>query len=374
MDTTNSLFNGSVNIVQQMLKNQTQLAKQEARQLFIEHCKSLSIPKSYVIVQNMDALSSALYVVLIIMTTLTIGMFIEEIYFLRTNIKSTYRRRLSVVQLGIPPIFTLTSMIGCFFPAGYVMIDFVTSVYFGVALHCLLVLKVNYYGGLKSFLKCFETRTISVRTGPLCCCLVCLPELPMNRKNFRFLWYMTFQSVLIRPITLFMMGIFDADGSVPIPGILYQTILVCSMMTGMWALVIFRRASMDFISGYRIQGKFFVFQMVLLVANLQPAIVHAAYHSCSPPFGFQTRQIILNYQITIIEFFILSLFSRCYYRRSSDNDDVLLPILYDENNEINNKELKQIVVEDTAKLLTNDITVELKKEETIESIKQNGDN
>lgn len=36
--------------------------------------------------------------------------------------------------------------------------------------------------------------------------------------------------------------------------------------------------------------------------------------------------------------------------------------------------LKQIVVEDTAKLLTNDITVELKKEETIESIKQNGDN
>lgn len=36
-----------------MLKNQTQLAKQEARQLFIEHCKSLSIPKSYVIVQSL---------------------------------------------------------------------------------------------------------------------------------------------------------------------------------------------------------------------------------------------------------------------------------------------------------------------------------
>ena len=34
-------------------------------------------------------------------------------------------------------------------------------------------------------------------------------------------------------------------------------------MTGMWALVIFRRASMDFISGYRIQGKFFVFQVLL---------------------------------------------------------------------------------------------------------------
>ena len=49
----------------------------------------------------MDALSSALYVVLIIMTTLTIGMFIEEIYFLRTNIKSTYRRRLSVVQVQL---------------------------------------------------------------------------------------------------------------------------------------------------------------------------------------------------------------------------------------------------------------------------------
>jgi len=373
MDTTSSLRNQSTNLVQQILTNQTQLAKQEARQLFVENCKSLSIPKCSVVVQNMDALSSALYVVLIIMTTLTLGIFIEEVYFLRTNIKSTYRRRLSVVQLGIPPIFTLTSMIGCFFPGGFVMIDFVTSVYFGIALHCLLVLKVNYYGGLKQFLKCFETRTISVRTGPLCCCLVCLPELPMNRKNFRFLWYMTFQSALIRPFTLFLMGIFNADGSVQIPGILYQTILVCSMMTGMWALVIFRRASMDFISGYRIQGKFLVFQMVLLVANLQPAIVHAAYHSCSPPFGFQTRQIILNYQITIIEFFILSLFSRCYYRRSSDNDDAHLPILYDENNETINKELKEMVVEDTEKLLTNDITVELNNEDTSIPIKENGE-
>ena len=36
-----------------MLKNQTQLAKQEAKQLFIEHCKTLSIPKSFVIVQSL---------------------------------------------------------------------------------------------------------------------------------------------------------------------------------------------------------------------------------------------------------------------------------------------------------------------------------
>ena len=46
------------------------------------------------------------------------------------------------------------------------------------------------------------------------------------RKNFRFLWYMTFQSVLIRPITLFLMGIFDADGSVPIPGVSIELLYI----------------------------------------------------------------------------------------------------------------------------------------------------
>lgn len=312
--------------MQELISNRTELAKERAKKMFMDECFKMPIPSATVILQYMDPLSISLHVVLIIMATVTVGLFLEEVYFLRTHIMSTYRRRLTLVQLGIPPLFTVTSVMGCFFPSGHVMIDFVTSVYFGIALHCLLVLKVNYYGGLKQFLKCFQTRKVLIRTGPLCCCLFCLPEIAMTRKNFRVLWYGTFQSALIRPLTLFVQGVFDSDGSVSIPGYLYTVVLAISMMTGMWALVIFRKASNDFIGSYRISGKFFVFQMVLLVANVQPGIIHSAYYSCFPPFSFATRQIILNYQITTIEFFILALFSRCFYRRSSDNDQVNLPI------------------------------------------------
>lgn len=343
----NMMRNMTANETAEFMKNQTELAKMKAREIFIDQCRNGPLPKAAVIVENMDQLSVALHVVLLIMAAITLGMFIEEIYFLRSHIMSSYRRRLTLIQLGIPPVFCVTSILGCFFPAGHVMIDFVTSVYFGIALHCLLVLKVNYYGGLKNFLRCFRTRKVAIHTGPLCCCLFCLPQLTMTRKNFRILWYGTFQSAMVRPITLFIQGVIDSDGSVYIPHMLYEAILVVSMMTGMWALVIFRKASTDFIGSYKIAGKFFIFQMVLLIANVQPTVIHSAYYSCFPPFTFATRQIMLNYQITIIEFFILALFSRCFYRRSSDNDQVNLPIT-DENMDelkITAGDLQQLVVD-----------------------------
>lgn len=288
-------------------------------------CEEDPVPKAATIIAEMDLGYAIFHIVLIVMAALSVGIFIDEIYFLRLHMKSTYRRRLTVIQLGIPPVFTVSSVTGCFFPAGYIMIDFVTTVYYGVALHCLLILLVHYYGSLDTFLKCFQKRSVSMRTGPCCCCLCCLPNFEMSRKNFRRLWYGTFQSALIRPITLYFKGILTSDGSIKVPGILYSVILVTSLFIGKWAVMIFQKASSEYLIQYNIVKKFMIFQLVIMIANLQPVIIKLSYWRCSLPFTYLTNQVVLNYQITAIEFFVIGLLCMRLYRKKNEDVQVVLP-------------------------------------------------
>uniref|UniRef100_H2XYW7 Uncharacterized protein n=1 Tax=Ciona intestinalis TaxID=7719 RepID=H2XYW7_CIOIN len=118
------------------------------------------------------------------MATITVGIYIEEVFYLKSNLKLSYRRRLSLLQAGIPTVFAVSSVVGCFFPAGNVMIDFVCSVYFGFGLHALLVLMVNYYGGQTQLLRRFEGRYVQTNTGPFCCCCFCLPSFKMTNTVY----------------------------------------------------------------------------------------------------------------------------------------------------------------------------------------------
>uniref|UniRef100_H2Y7V6 Uncharacterized protein n=1 Tax=Ciona savignyi TaxID=51511 RepID=H2Y7V6_CIOSA len=150
-------------------------AKAKIKEIYIGHCKNDPLPSARTIVQNMDTSGLVLHVVLIVMATLTVAIFIEEVFYLKSNLKLSYRRRLSILQAGIPPVFAVSSVVGCFFPAGNVMIDFVCSVYFGIGLHALLLLMLNYYGGLQQFLLRFEGSIfleISTRTHSVAVCSV----------------------------------------------------------------------------------------------------------------------------------------------------------------------------------------------------------
>ncbi|XP_076823440.1 organic solute transporter subunit alpha-like [Clavelina lepadiformis] len=305
-----------------MNASDTEIIAQKRREEYIFHCKYDPLPNANAVISSMTTLDVVFYVILILMTTVIIALFIDEVFYLKAHIKLSYRRRLSILQAGIPPVFAVTSLMGTFFPAGFNMIDFVCSVYFGFGLHAFLVLMVNYYGGLRQLLKRFEGRYVNINTGPFCCCLFCLPSFKMTKKTFSVLWYATFQAALLRPIVLFFQGVFQTDRSLKIPGMLYTGLLVTSMLSGMWALVIFRKASGDFLGRYRVTAKFFNFQMVLLIANLQPFIVTVSYNACSLPLTAYAKKIILNYQITIVEYFFLSLITRFLYRRSSDNEQL----------------------------------------------------
>nr|CAB3264590.1 organic solute transporter subunit alpha-like [Phallusia mammillata] len=295
---------------------------QAAKEEYKYHCLHDPLPNAREVVASFDAAAIALHSILIVMATITVALFIEEVFFLKANIKLSYRRRLSILQAGIPPVFAVSSVVGTFFPGGNIMIDFVCSVYFGFGLHALLVLMVNYFGGMRQLLLRFDGRFVQISTGPFCCCCFCLPSFRMTKKNFQILWYATFQAAFTRPIVLFFQGVMEPDGTVPIPGLVYSACLIASMLSGMWALVIFRRASGDFISRFRVTAKFFTFQMVLLIANLQPFIIRLCYIPCALPYTVRARQIVVNYQITTVEFFILALITRCLYRRISDNDQL----------------------------------------------------
>jgi len=78
-------------------------------------CDDDPIPKAMTIINNMDTKGIVVHVVLIVMAFITVGIFIDEIYYLRQKCTSTLRRRLTVIQLSIPPVFVISAVTGCFF-------------------------------------------------------------------------------------------------------------------------------------------------------------------------------------------------------------------------------------------------------------------
>jgi len=53
--------------------------------------------------------------------------------------------------------------------------------YFGIGLHALLVLMVNYFGGIRQLLLRFNGSRFKISTGPLCCLFLCLPTFKMTK-------------------------------------------------------------------------------------------------------------------------------------------------------------------------------------------------
>nr|XP_039267491.1 organic solute transporter subunit alpha-like [Styela clava] len=313
---TNGFFSGF-----NPLQNITSMSDLEL-QRFQEECRGPP-PSAKEIVSSMGSTHLVVHLVLIVMAFTTLAIFIEEIFYLRSKIRKNYRRRrMSVLQAGIPPIFTLTAVVGTFFPRGNLMIDFVCSIYFGFAMHALLNLMVNYYGGITAMLKRLRDVRVKISTPPVCCCCRCLPEVPMTRKTFKYLYCLTFQAAASRPVVLFFRGVFVLDPTFSINELIFTVVLAISMLTGMWALIILRGVSSTVLSHFNITAKFFCFQAVLLISNIQPFVLKLASLPCVLPYTTRGRIITVNYQIIIVEFFLLSLVMRCLYRTKGDADNL----------------------------------------------------
>ncbi|MGH0172438.1 UNVERIFIED_CONTAM: hypothetical protein FKN15_005010 [Acipenser sinensis] len=113
----------------------------------------------------------------------------------------------------------------------------------------------------------------------------------------------------------------------------------------LWPVAMMFNQTRGLLSSKKIIPKFVLYQLVLILSQLQSAIINilamGGNIACAPPFSSQARGSFMNQQLLIMEMFIVTLVSRIFYRRRYEELDAV-----DEHEEDNKDNAKIQLKED----------------------------
>ncbi|MEE6468635.1 hypothetical protein FKM82_008343 [Ascaphus truei] len=263
------------------------------------------------------------------MTVVAVLVFLEEIYYVYKKIPGSKKSIIMWINSGAPIIAT-TSCIGMWIPRGTMFTDFTASVFLAIVIHKFQMMLVNECGGKNEFLRKFEDKKLKISTGPFCCCCVCLPYVNINRRALFVLKLGTFQFAFLRPVLMFLTIVLWTNGdyvignaSVDGATIWINVLIGVSTITALWAVGVMFNQVRAQLSYKNIIPKFAVYQFIVILSQLQTAIINAlattGVISCVPPLPGPSRASYMNQQLLIMEMFLITLISRMLYRRKYDD-------------------------------------------------------
>ncbi|XP_064420748.1 organic solute transporter subunit alpha-like [Latimeria chalumnae] len=282
-------------------------------------------PTAEQILTEADLVTSTLYAVLTAITLIGNLVYLEEVLYLVRKIPS-FRRTAYIWITGAPPVIATTSCVGLWIPRSSMFTDFTASIYFTICIYKFLVMIIEEYGGDEAIVQTLQDVPVKISTGPCCCCCLCLPSVKMTRTTLSLLKSGVLQVALLRPILLFFAIVLWSNGNyvegeVQIDGaFIWITVLsVVTFILSLWPVgILFNQAKTN-LTNCKIGPKFALNQSVLILSQAQSGIINQLVNTgiveCVPPFSSKARGTFMNQQLLVIEMFVITLVSRCYYRR-----------------------------------------------------------
>ncbi|KAK7926094.1 hypothetical protein WMY93_008404 [Mugilogobius chulae] len=139
------------------------------------------------------------------------------------------------------------------------------------------------------------------------------------------LQYAILKTVLsVLSIILWTNGNFDlSDLEITGTAIWINPFIGVLTITSLWPVGITFMNTKGLLRHLRMVPKYAMYQLVLVLSQLQTSIINIlaldGTIACSPPFSSQARGSMLSQQMMIMEMFIITLVTRCLYRRTYDS-------------------------------------------------------
>ncbi|XP_026251174.1 organic solute transporter subunit alpha [Urocitellus parryii] len=266
---------------------------------------------------------------LAIMTSLSLGsiaIFLEDAVYLYKNTHCPIKRRTLLWSSSAPTVVSVFCCFGLWIPRSLMLVEMAITSFYAVCFYLLMLVMVEGFGGKEAVLRALKDTPMRVHTGPCCCCCPCCPPLLLTRKKLQLLILGPFQYAFFK-ITLSLVGLFlipdgiydPADISEKSTALWINTLLGVSTLMALWALAILFRQAKLHLGEQNMGAKFVLFQMLLIMTALQPAIfsilANGGQIACSPPFSSKTRSQVMNCHLLILETFLMTVLTRMYYRR-----------------------------------------------------------
>ncbi|XP_072031753.1 organic solute transporter subunit alpha-like [Amphiura filiformis] len=278
--------------------------------------------------------SMTIMIMAILLTSLTVLVFIEGEFYICKRIPSRRKVHLSFI-MGIYPVFSVTSLLSLLVPRAAIITKFTAQIYMSVALIQFVMLINSYYGGRDKMLKILEGIEIPIASPPcLCCCKCCIPKTTVNEKNITKFVRRTRTAVLqvaiVKPFLWFIATVLWTNGTYR-PGdftvssaYLWLTVFATiSTITALQGLIILYKTSRDPLKDFKLRPKFFTVQMALVITNVQTLIITflaaGGVIGCKGPLTPGLRAMYIDSIVTIVEMFFFMILAMIWYRRLEGN-------------------------------------------------------
>ncbi|XP_035670587.1 organic solute transporter subunit alpha-like isoform X2 [Branchiostoma floridae] len=259
---------------------------------------------------------------------LTFGLYAEECYSLNKRVPDPLRRNKLLIVLGLFPMFSMTSLVTLWVPRASLYSNFLSTGYLSVSMLVFFSLLTDYHGGKKLLLEEMSETDIKFNTPPCCCCCLCIPKSKLTRKGYGHLRILVLQYTIVRPLLEYIGDVAGADGTlndaqISVQGaFVWLTILrLLSTLVCMYGcMVIYQNVrEMEKFQHVNIRPKFMIVQLVLLISNMQTALLSilstAGAIPCNPDtlFPVRSRANALNHLLVVFEMLLLGLLARRLY-------------------------------------------------------------
>ncbi|XP_060942558.1 organic solute transporter subunit alpha-like [Limanda limanda] len=285
-------------------------------------------PHAIDVIKQLDKFGFCLYGVLTLMSCMSLLLYLEQCVYIYK--KLPYPKKTTIIWInGAAPVIATMACFGMWIPRAVMFTDMTSNCYFAVVVYKVLVLMIEEYGGTDLFLKRFSGETFKISVGPCCCCCLCLPRVPMSRRMLFLLKVAALQYAILKTvlsvlsIILWTNGNFDlSDLEITGTAIWINPFIGVLTITSLWPVGIIFMNTNSNLRKIKIIPKYAMYQLILVLSQLQTSIINILALNetipCSPPFSSTAWGSMLSQQIMIVEMFIITLVTRCLYRRTYD--------------------------------------------------------
>lgn len=299
---------------------------------------------------NLDSFGIILYSVLTFMAATSMLVFIEECVYIYRKVP-TNKKSVIIWVNGAAPVIATMSCLGMWVPKATMFTDMTSACYFAIVVFKFLIMMLEEIGGDEAFLRRKGKHKLKISTGPCCCCCPCLPHVEITRRTLFLLKLGSFQFALLKiAFTILSIVLWTnknfllTDTKITGAAIWINPFVGILTIIALWPVAIMFMHLRVALQTLKIVPKYAMYQLVLILSQLQTAIVNilamAEVIACVPPFSSINRGYMINQQLLILEMFIITLVTRLLYRRQYDP----LP----EEEQDNNENTKMVAIPNSA--------------------------
>ncbi|CAB1421262.1 unnamed protein product [Pleuronectes platessa] len=260
-------------------------------------------PQAIDVINQLDKFGFCLYGILTLMSCISLLLYLEQCVYIYKELP--YPKKTTIIWInGAAPVIATMACFGMWIPRAVMFTDMTSNCYFAVVVYKVLVLMIEEYGGTDLFLKRFSGETFKISVAAL--------------------QYAILKTVLsVLSIILWTNGNFDlSDLEITGTAIWINPFIGVLTITSLWPVGIIFMNTNSNLRKIKIIPKYAMYQLILVLSQLQTSIINILALNgtipCSPPFSSTAWGSMLSQQIMIMEMFIITLVTRCLYRRTYD--------------------------------------------------------